>query len=183
MTTSAAAVHADATRILGGWNPAGTAQRALRHAFLGFLAARDDGCARACVPGHLTASALVLSADRSRVLLTLHPKVGRWMQLGGHCEDSDPGLVAAALREAVEESGIPGLRIDPEPLHLDVHPITCSLGVPTRHYDVRFLVHAPAGAEPVCSAESVDLAWWSVYALPADVDTVPELLELAAARG
>lgn len=56
-------------------------------------------------------------------------------------------LAAAALREAVEESGIEGLAIDPDPLHLDVHLITCSLGLPTRHLDVRFLLRTPAGRE------------------------------------
>jgi 8-oxo-dGTP pyrophosphatase MutT (NUDIX family) len=179
----AAAVHSDAVGVLTRWTPAEEGQRALRHGFLAFLDARPDACARSCVPGHLTASALVLSHDGRRVLLTLHPKVGRWVQLGGHCEEEDTGLVAAALREAGEESGIDGLVIEPEPLHLDVHPITCSLGVPTRHFDVRFLVHAPAGATALRSAESVDLSWWPVDALPTDVDTIPHLTRLALDRG
>ncbi len=179
----AAAVHSDAVSVLTRWTPAEEGQRALREAFLAFLGARPDACARSCVPGHLTASALVLSRDGHLVLLTLHPKVGRWVQLGGHCEDEDTGLVAAALREAGEESGIDGLVIEPEPLHLDVHPITCSLGVPTRHLDVRFLVHAPAGAAALRSAESVDLSWWPVDALPTEVDTIPHLTRLALDRG
>ncbi|HEY2725373.1 MAG TPA: NUDIX domain-containing protein [Pseudonocardiaceae bacterium] len=164
-----ARVHADAVRVLSGWAPATPEQEALRHAFLGFLAARADGCARSCAPGHLTASAVVLSHDRRHALLTLHPRVGRWVQLGGHCEEGDAGLAAAALREATEESGITGLVIDQEPLHLDVHPITCSMGAPTRHFDVRFRLRAPDGATPVRSSESVDLAWWPVDALPPDV--------------
>jgi len=153
---------------LAAWTPDDPAQDALRHALLAFLAARpDDACLRSCVPGHLTASALVVDAAGERTLLTLHPRVGRWIQLGGHCEPADPDLRSAALREATEESGIDGLTISERPVHIDVHPVTCSLGVPTRHLDVRYLVRAPAGAVERISDESDDLRWWPLDALPA----------------
>ena len=168
---------------LRAWQPSAPGQEALRHALLAFLDARPgDGCDRTCVPGHVTASALVLDHAGERTLLTLHPRVGRWIQLGGHCEPGDATLRAAALREATEESGIDGLAIDPVPLHLDVHPVTCSLGRPTRHLDVRFLVHAPPDARERISAESDDLRWWPLDALPADGDTVPEMVALARQR-
>ncbi|MEU4743437.1 NUDIX hydrolase [Actinosynnema sp. NPDC023658] len=172
-------LHADVVATLWAWRPADPAQEALRQAYLGFLAAREDACLRSCEPGHITASALVVDAAGDRTLLTLHPRVGRWLQLGGHCEPSDVTLADAVLREATEESGIGGLRISPEPIHLDVHPITCSLGKPTRHFDVRFLVRAPAGADPVRSAESDDLRWWPLTALPPDVDDLRPLIASA----
>lgn len=169
---------------LRAWRPGSTAQEALRQALLAFLDARpEDACDRSCVPGHLTASALVLDDTGERTLLTLHPRVGRWVQLGGHCEPGDETLRAAALREATEESGIEGLAIDPVPLHVDVHPVTCSLGRPTRHLDVRFLVHAPPGARERISDESDDLRWWPLDALPEDGDTVGEMADLARGRG
>jgi 8-oxo-dGTP pyrophosphatase MutT (NUDIX family) len=118
------------------------------------------------------------------VLLTLHPRVGRWVQLGGHCEPGDATLAAAALREATEESGIADLRLDPVPVHLDVHPITCSLGIATRHFDVRFVATAPARGVPVRSDESVDLRFFPVDALPPDADDgVRAALAYALGRG
>jgi 8-oxo-dGTP pyrophosphatase MutT (NUDIX family) len=143
-------------------------QESLRQALLAYLAARDDACLRSCEAGHITASAVVVDSSGSRTLLTLHPRVGKWLQLGGHCEPEDETLVGAALREATEESGIADLTIDPGPLHVDVHPVTCSLGVPTRHLDVRFLVRAPKGAQFVRSEESDDLRWWRWDEVPDD---------------
>jgi hypothetical protein len=50
------------------------------------------------------------------------------------------------------------------------HALTCSLGVPTRHLDMQFVAHAPAGAQIVVSDESDDLRWWPAEALPAGTD-------------
>ncbi|SEH90873.1 8-oxo-dGTP pyrophosphatase MutT, NUDIX family [Mycolicibacterium rutilum] len=172
-------LHASAVATLTNWRAPDPAQDSLRHAVLAFLAAREDGCLRSCAPGHVTGSALVLDNTGSHALLTLHPRFGRWLQLGGHCEPDDPDIVAAALREATEESGVEGLTIDPEPAALHVHPVTCSLGVPTRHLDVQFVVRAPAGAEIAVSDESLDLRWWPLDALPEDSDF--GLTQLAAA--
>jgi 8-oxo-dGTP pyrophosphatase MutT (NUDIX family) len=174
-------VHANAVAALGEWRPADHGQESLRQAYLGFLAARDDACKRSCAPGHLTASAVVLDASGENTLLTLHPRVGAWLQLGGHCEPDDQTLAGAALREATEESGMDGLTIDPTPVHLDVHPITCSLGVPTRHFDVRFTVYAPPGAEPVRSDESDDLRWWPIAEIPNE-ELLP-MIEAATSLG
>jgi 8-oxo-dGTP pyrophosphatase MutT (NUDIX family) len=174
-------LHADAVSTLDAWKPEEHAQDSLRQAYLAFLAARPDALRRSCAAGHLTASAAVLSHDHSKTLLTLHPRVGAWLQLGGHCED-DVSLAAAALREATEESGIAGLTLDPVPVQLDAHPVTCSLGVPTRHLDVQYVAVAPEGAEAVRSEESLDLRWWPVDDLPGDDTSVRSLVAAALAR-
>lgn len=175
-------LHDNAVATLDAWRAPTLGQQALRQAYLAYLDAREDACARECTPGHLTASAVLLDHTGEHTLLTLHPRVGRWLQLGGHCEPGDRSLVDAALREATEESGMAGLHIEPEPLHLDVHPVTCSLGVPTRHFDVRFLVHAPAGADPVLSTESDDLRWWPLDGLPPDTEDLCPLIAEARRR-
>lgn len=173
-------LHASAIATLTAWTAPDPGQDALRHAVLAFLLSRPDGCERACVPGHITASTLVVDHTGTQVLLTLHPRLGRWVQLGGHCEPGDIDIVAAALREATEESGIHGLRIDPEMAAIHVHPVTCSLGVPTRHLDLQFLAHAPEGAEPAISDESLDLRWWPIGETPVEDTGLGQLV--AAAR-
>jgi 8-oxo-dGTP pyrophosphatase MutT (NUDIX family) len=176
-------IHDSVIETLTRWRAPNPAQDALRHAVLAFALGRPDACRRECVPGHVTGSALVLDSARTHVLLTLHPRLGRWAQLGGHCEDDDPDIAAAALREAVEESGIDGLSIDPELAAVNVHPITCSLGVPTRHLDLQFLCFAPAGASIYRSDESLDLRWWPIDAPPHDADyALTELVSLARRR-
>ena len=175
-------VRESAIALLTGWQPPDPEQDSVRHAVLAFLHARPDSCQRSCAAGHVTASALVVDDTGTQVLLTLHPRFGRWVQLGGHCEDTDDGLLAAALREATEESGIEGLRIDPELAAIHVHPVTCSLGVPTRHLDLQFIVRAPALAQAVISDESLDLRWWPMDALPPDADAGLRRLVTVAQR-
>ena len=67
--------------------------------------------------------------------------------------------------------------LDPEPLYLGVFPVTCSLGVPTRHLDVIFLAVAPPGAVEIRSDESDDLRWFPVDALP---EMAPAMLQRIA---
>lgn len=175
-------VHASAVALLTDWQTPDPGQDALRHAVLAFLSARPDGCRRACVPGHVTASTLIVSASGGEVLLTLHPRLGRWVQLGGHCEDGDADIRAAALREATEESGITNLVLDDDLAAIHVHPVTCSLGVPTRHLDLQFVARAPQHAEVTISEESLDLGWWPIERLPAEPDPGLAQLVVAARR-
>ncbi len=176
-------LHADAVDVVTAFAPTSRGDASTRQAFLAFLAARPDAMWRSCVPGHLTGSALVIDPSRGATLLTLHPRTGLWLQLGGHCERGDQTLLDAAAREAREESGIGALSFDPSPLSLDVHPITCSLGVPTRHFDVSYLAVAPQGAEPTISHESLDLRWFSWDALPDGVPPeMPALIDAARLR-
>ncbi|MCX5404738.1 NUDIX hydrolase [Streptomyces sp. NBC_00335] len=157
-------------------------QPELRDLYLEHLAAHPDGVYKPCQAGHVTGSALVIDPVRDRVLLTLHKKLGMWLQMGGHCEPGDTTIAGAAMREAVEESGIAeGLTLVPGgPVRLDRHPIPAPCNW---HLDVQYAVLAPAGALEAISDESLDLRWFP-YAQVAEVaDTsVVRLLEAALAR-
>ena len=136
-------LHASAVEMLTDWQAPDPAQDTLRHAVLAFLLARPDACLRECVPGHVTASALVLDHTGTQALLPCTRGWAGGCNSAGTARTTDADIVAAALREATEESGIDGLTIDPCLAALHVHPVTCSLGVPTRHLDMQFIVHAP----------------------------------------
>ncbi len=168
---------ARARAILEAYRAKDADQEDARACMLAFLDEHPrDAHLRECVPGHLTASALILSADRRRALFTHHRKLDRWLQLGGHC-DGDANLPAAALREAVEESGIAELQIDPTPIDLDIHLIPERPGEEAHlHLDTRFLILAPEGASFAVSDESHDLAWL-------DLDELEELVRDEAAGG
>ena len=160
----------DAMAVLSGWKATSPDADLARKQTLELLQAGPRAMSRAHRAGHVTASALLVGADR-RVLLCLHGRLGMWMQLGGHCEPSDESRVAAALREATEESGISGLTVDPDPIDVDVHAVRCGAAdgqpaEPSFHYDVRCLVYAPAGAREQISDESADLAWFTGDDLP-----------------
>jgi 8-oxo-dGTP pyrophosphatase MutT (NUDIX family) len=168
--------HDEALRELGDWSPPTSALAGLRDRFVAHLLTRPDALERACSPGHLTAGALVLSADLDAVLLNLHRKARRWFHFGGHWEPGDASLLATAKREATEESGIGGLLTHPEPVHLDVHTVEfCGSHGRVDHLDVRFAAVAPRDAQGVSSEESLDVRWWPLAALP---DLSPEMTAL-----
>ena len=125
-----------------------------------FVAAEERCLWRSCLPGHLTGSAWIVSPDRSRVLLTHHRKLGKWLQLGGHA-DGDPDLLAVALREGRQESGLTRLRpLSTEPFDVDRHWIPERKTEPAHwHFDLRFLIEADPREFLVVTNESKDLAW------------------------
>ncbi|WP_106135309.1 NUDIX hydrolase [Mongoliibacter ruber] len=110
--------------------------------------------------GHFTASAWIVNKRRTHTLMTLHKKLNRWLQLGGHA-DGEENLQAVAMKEAQEESGLTSLRmVDFGIFDIDRHVIPQRGNTPEHfHYDVRFLIEAEIDEPLVVSAESKDLAW------------------------
>jgi len=154
------------TVALGRHRPADAKEAADLAELLAFVARHADPFDRRIVEGHLTGSAVVVSAAGDRVALLHHLKLGRWLQPGGHAEPGERDGETVALREAGEETGIVGLALHPtapRPLDVDVHPIPARGDEPAhRHLDLRYLVIAPAGAtlrRP--AAEARALRWFA----------------------
>jgi 8-oxo-dGTP pyrophosphatase MutT (NUDIX family) len=147
----------------------------------------EDGPAlltRHARPSHVTASAIVLSPDARRTCLVLHRRIGLWCQPGGHLESVDHTMAAAAAREVAEETGLSG-QILPELACLSRHYAPCAPEVDW-HLDVQFVLLAAAD-RPAVSAESCDVRWWDVDALPPDLalgvaDSVARAVEVATAQ-
>ena len=176
-------LHADALAVLEGWSAPDETQESLRVQYVAHLRSKADGVRKACFPDHLTAGALVLSHDGSRVLLNLHRKARRWFAFGGHLEPEDATLAAAALREGTEESGLLDLVVDPVPVHLSLHEVGfCDPRGTVRHFDVRFLARLGGSAEPIVSDESLELGWFPVDDVPTDEPDMLDLIRLAGAR-
>ena len=128
--------------------------------FREFLASGEQLQGKANPGRHITASTWIVSPSRTRVLLTHHAKLDKWVQLGGHTDDGEDWS-AAALREAWEESGLTGLKMAQPGLYdLDIHEIPARPGQGAHdHYDLRFLVEADDAVPLTISDESHDLKW------------------------
>ncbi|WP_186646562.1 NUDIX hydrolase [Fluviispira vulneris] len=144
-----------------------------------FIKGEENCFQRSNLSGHVTGSSLVVNKDFTKVLMTFHAKLKKWLQLGGHC-DGDHLVHQVALREANEESGSNLLHLlnyfafpqkynmhDFEniiPFDLDIHEIPARLAEPTHlHYDIRYLILAEKEDDILISEESLDLKWIPIH--------------------
>lgn len=138
-------------------------------------------------PGHLTASAFVLSPDGAAVLLIFHRKLGIWIQPGGHIEPADSDLVAAAQREVAEEVGVAlESPVATSIFDVDIHAIPARTAEPQHeHFDVRFCFRASSLAFTT-SEEVVDTRWVELQHIDqvtADESVLRAVRKLRAYRG
>ena len=117
---------------------------------------------------HLTASAWVVSPDRRQVLMAYHNLYDSWAWLGGHA-DGDRDLLAVALREVREESGLTKIRaVSPdlyslEILTVDGHEKHGKYVSSHLHLNVTFLVEAdPAEAVRCKPDENSRVGWFTL---------------------
>lgn len=128
--------------------------------FVDFVKSQPECFERTLGMGHITGSAWIVTPDGSVVLLTHHRKLDCWLQLGGHA-DGDPDVIAVALKEAQEESGLEEFELLGDGIFdLDIHPIPARGDEPEHlHYDVRYIFRATGCTDFTVSEESHDLRW------------------------
>jgi 8-oxo-dGTP pyrophosphatase MutT (NUDIX family) len=146
--------------MLQAYTPGDEQEKAMLARMIEFAYANEHCFERSLLSGHMTGSAWVVDREREHALLTHHRKLNRWLQMGGHA-DGNPDLLAVAMREVHEESGLTQVRVlSQTPFDVDVHEIPERGAEPRHfHYDVRFLFEADRDEPLVVSEESHALAW------------------------
>jgi 8-oxo-dGTP pyrophosphatase MutT (NUDIX family) len=137
-------------------------EREFKNRMLAFIEAHDDCFERALEIGHITASSWLLNKAGDKALLMHHAKLNQWFQLGGHC-DGNPDVLAVAIKEAQEESGINQIvPVAGSIFDIDIHLIPANKKEKEHyHYDVRFLLQVASDETIVQNHESNDLRWIS----------------------
>ena len=131
---------------------------------------------------HLTASAWVVSPDRKRVLMAYHDLYDSWAWLGGHA-DGERDLLAVALRETREESGLEAVRpvservYSVEILTVDGHEKR-GVYVPSHlHLNVTYLLEGDPASPVRCRPEENSRVGWFALADAPAVSSEPWMRE------
>lgn len=116
--------------------------------------------------GHITTSAFITNEKDDSLLLLKHKFLNRWLQPGGHVDATDKSLVASALREACEETGLSASDIElvsAEIFDIDSHniPENTTKQEPAHvHHDIRFLFTCSySNPLSISLEESTDSKW------------------------
>jgi 8-oxo-dGTP pyrophosphatase MutT (NUDIX family) len=124
--------------------------------------------------GHITASAFILNEKGNRLLLLKHKFLNRWLQPGGHVDYTDASLIAAAQREAEEETGLKAaeLQVVTDTIFdIDSHAIPENLNKhePAHvHHDIRFLFQSLTDEINIANKESTGSKWVPLKELTED---------------
>lgn len=107
----------------------------------------------------------MLDRTHRRLLLIHHRKHDTWLQPGGHVESGE-SVLAAAVREVEEETGVVGAPLQEGVFDVDVHAIPPRDDRPAHiHFDVRFLLEAQ-GEEFTDSDEVLGVRWVPLAEVP-----------------
>lgn len=104
--------------LLEGYVPHSAEEAADRDFLLGWLKLFPENClSRDNIFGHFTSTGFVMNETLDRCLMVYHNLRNCWSWTGGHA-DGDGDLLAVAVREALEETGVPACPLIPEPVLL-----------------------------------------------------------------
>lgn len=136
-------------------------EAAFRRQVEDFLLRNDGFWQRTTLEGHITGSAWVLHPKGDSVLLIHHKKLDRWLQPGGHVDETDETIWATARRELVEETGLEDVTMPSNHVFdVDVHEIPARGEVPAHfHYDLRFLFQANSEVLNADFSEVKNIRW------------------------
>ena len=158
-------------RQLAAYEPYNEQEAADRALILECLTTHEDVFSRENRLAHMTASAWVVNRVRSKVLMVYHNIYDSWSWLGGHA-DGEADLLAVALREVSEESGLAAQYVRPaepageifslEVLTVDGHEKR-GVYVPSHlHLNVTYLVEADEEERlRVKKDENSGVAWFT----------------------
>ena len=135
---------------------------------LRFLAQHGDAFLRSNRIAHMTASAWVVNPTRDKVLMVYHKIYDSWSWTGGHA-DGETDLLAVALREVTEETGVKSVRPVTEDIYsletvtVDGHEKRGEYVSSHLHLNVTYLLEAD-DAEPlrICEDENKGVAWFGL---------------------
>jgi len=163
---------------LSAYTPATAAEASAHRRIVQFVGDHAECFERGLTIGHVTGSAWLVDASGAKALLTHHRRLDKWLQVGGHA-DGDPDVLAVALREATEESGLGIIRpVSAGIFDVDVHRIPAHGDSPAHHhYDIRFLLQATGDGPLRVSDESIDLGWFTPVEVPR-LDTDESVLRM-----
>ena len=127
----------------------------------------DNAFLRENIVAHMTASAWVVNADRSKVLMVYHNIYNSWSWLGGHA-DGETDLLSVAVREVKEEASISNVTpvsediFSLESLTVDGHWKNGKYVSSHLHFNVTYLLEADSEeAVSIKADENSGVAWFT----------------------
>lgn len=139
-----------------------------REVLLRLLSGVEDVYSRENLTAHMTASAWVVNENRDKVLMAYHNIYHSWSWLGGHA-DGERDLLAVALREVGEESGVIHVRplseeiFSLEILTVDGHEKRGKYVPSHLHLNLTYLLEAREGdALSMKADENSGVAWFGL---------------------
>lgn len=150
------------------YRPFNEQERRDRDVILKFIDGNDDAFLRTNLTAHMTASAWVVNRERTKTLMVYHRIYNSWSWTGGHA-DGEEDLLAVALRELREETGVKSVRPVTEDIYslevltVDGHEKRGEYVPSHLHMNVTYLLEADEGETlTACEEENSDVRWFTL---------------------